>query len=117
MAENEIRPEQVDSTVSTLREGVVQLALDRAVSEVDGWQRKLAATDNPELVPISDNLTALRTELTRDPLDGYVIGGLLSTLGRQVHEVADTGTGKPIADRLESLGRLLASEGGSVSGQ
>ncbi|MBA2442517.1 MAG: hypothetical protein H0V53_08950 [Rubrobacter sp.] len=117
MAENEIRPEQVDSTVSTLREGVLQIALDRAVGEVDGWQKKLAATDNPELVPISDNLAALSTELSRDPLDGMVIGGLLSTLGRQVQEVSGTGTGKPIADKLESLSRLLASEGGWVSGQ
>ncbi len=117
MAENEIRPEEVDSTVSTLREGVMQLALDRAVSEVDGWQRKLAATDNPELVPISDNLTALSTELRREPLDGMVIGGLLSTLGRQVQEVSGTGTGKPIADKLEGLSRLLASEGGLISGQ
>ena len=115
MAENSINAADFDSTLSTLRQGVVQVAVGRAREEVDGWQRKLAATDDPELVPVADNLARLSTELGREPLDGVVISGLMTTLADQTRALASSDVAGTVGDKLEQLGGLLGSEGASLS--
>ncbi len=115
MAENGIEAADFDSTLSTLRQGVVEVAVGKAREEVDGWQRKLAATDDPELVPVADNLSRLSTELDREPLDGVVISGLMTTLADQTRALASSDVAGTVTDKLEQLGQLLASEGASLS--
>ena len=115
MAENSINATDFDSTLSTLRQGVVQVAVGRAKEEVDGWQRRLAATDDPELVPVADNLARLSTELDREPLDGVAISGLMTTLADQTRELASSDVAGTVSDKLEQLGGLLGSEGASLS--
>lgn len=115
MSENGINAGDFDSTLSTLRQGITQVAVGQAKEEVDGWQRRLAATDDSELVPVADNLARLSTELDREPLDGVVISGLMTTLSEQTRALADSGTASAVADKLEQLGQLVGSEGASLS--
>ncbi|CAN5203710.1 hypothetical protein BH24ACT16_BH24ACT16_16190 [soil metagenome] len=109
----------IDSTISALREGAMQLALDRGRKEVSGWQRMLQDSGEQQLIPISDNLAALDTALSLDPLDGATIGRLMRTLAGQTREVASGdllgGSAAPVAERLESLAGLLENEGASIS--
>lgn len=108
-------PELLDSTISRLREGVLQMAVDQAVKDVDYWQQQLAASEEPQLVPIADDLFRLSTELQRDSLDGVIIGKLMITLSEEVAQVASEGTGRQVADRLEPLAELLQREGQNLA--
>ena len=110
-----IVPEDLDSTISALLSGVEDLAIERALSEIDGWERKLEESDDPQLAPIAENLRQLRALLTAGSLDRAAIGLLLGVLGEQVQSVASGSLGESVAGRLQQLGGLLATEGRAVS--
>ncbi len=114
MTENRIGAEDLDSTTSALNEGVRSLAIERAISEVDGWQKKLESSGYPGLQPIADNLAELKELLAAETLDAGAIGRLLVGLGDRTQAVAVSGTASPVADRLQLLSQLLTDEGRSV---
>ena len=114
MSETRIGAEDFDSTTSALNQGVRSLAIERAISEVDGWQRKLEASRDPGLQPIADNLGELRELLSAETLDAGAIGRLLVELGDRTQAVAVSGTASPVADQLQLLSQLLTDEGRSV---
>ena len=118
MTENDIGREDFDGTLATLRQGVINVAIEQATAEVDGWEKRLRAADDYELTPIADNLAALRTELQREPLDGVTLGGLMKTLASQVAHVSGEGTeGEgpgPVGASLAELAKLLYDEGLSL---
>ena len=111
MTESGIRNEDFDSTTSALREGVESLEIGRAVSEVDGWQKRLEASGDPGLQPIADSLGELKDLLTAETLDTKAIGRLLVDLGDRTQAVAVSGTATPVADRLQLLSTQLTDEG------
>ncbi len=111
-----ITPEDFDPTISALEGGIAQLAIGRAVAEIETWERKLEATGDPELQAIAGNLGALRGLLTADDLDVAAAGPLLTTLGEQVRGVASGEVGTQVAGKLRRLGELLTGEGRSLSG-
>jgi hypothetical protein len=119
VTENNAITGRIESTLAALREGAMQVALDKAREEVAGWRQMLQDSGEQQLVPVADNLAALETELSRDSLDGAVIGRLMLTLAEQTREVASGdlvgGSAAPVADRLERLAGLLESEGSSIS--
>jgi hypothetical protein len=110
-----VEPEDFDPTISALRGGVENIAIERALSEIDGWEQKLEESGDPQLAPIAENLRRLRALLTADRLDGPAIGVLLGVLGEQVHGVASGSLGESIGGKLRELGGLLATEGRAVS--
>jgi hypothetical protein len=117
VAENRIRDEDFDSTTAMLREGVRQAAIERAISEVDGWQKKLEASGDPGLQPIASNLRELKELLAAEELDVEEVGRLLVELGDQTQAVAVSGTASPVADKLQLLSRLLTDEGRTMRGE
>lgn len=115
MAENRITSEDVDSTTSLLNGGVRRLAIERAVSEIEGWRRKLEASGDPGLQPIAGNLAGLKELLTAKEFEPGAIGRLLTELGDRTEAVVVSGTASPIADKLQLLSQLLTDEGRSVT--
>lgn len=119
MAENGGMSGRVQSTIDALGQGAMQVALDKARGEVSGWRQALQESGEQRLIPISDNLAALETELSMDPLDGAAIGRMMRTLAGQTREVASGdltgGSAEPVAERLESLAGLLEREGATIS--
>ena len=118
MAQDGIDRKDFDGTLATLRQGVINVALDKAVEEVDDWEKRLRAADDRELTPVADNLAALRTELQREPLDGVTVGHLMQDLASQTAHLSGEGTeaesGAPVAAKLEELAKLLYTEGKSL---
>lgn len=118
MTENGIDRKDFDGTLATLRQGVINVALEQATAEVDGWEKRLRAADDRELTPVADNLAALRTELQREPLDGITVSGLLKTLASQVAHVSGEGTEAegpgPVDAQLAELAKLLYAEGNAL---
>lgn len=116
MEANDIRA-ALDSTVASLQGGVQRLGIEAALSVIEGWEGKLAASGSPELAPVAENLGALRAQLSASDLDQVAVGQLLATLGDQVQRVANMDIQIEVADRLSQLSVLLSSEGDSLSGQ
>ena len=112
MTEKNIRDEDLDSTIATLEEGLRSLPIERAISEVDGWQKKLEATDDPGLKPIVDNLRELKELLAAEgTFENPDVARLLVELGDRAQAVAVSGTASPVADKLQLLSHILTEEG------
>ncbi len=112
MTEKNIRDEDFDSTIATLEEGLRSLPIERAISEVDGWQKKLEATDDPGLKPIVDNLRELKELLAAEgTFENPDVARLLVELGDRAQAVAVSGTASPVADKLQLLSHILTEEG------
>ncbi|MBA2443277.1 MAG: hypothetical protein H0V53_12885 [Rubrobacter sp.] len=121
MADTKSTSNNLDVTISALSEGARDLALGRALAEVQGWQRTLATSGREDLRPIAENLALLRGRLddglNGGSLDGGSIGRLLEELGAQVSSVAESSEDGPppeVAERLGELARLLSREGREV---
>ena len=69
-----MRSEDVDSTTALLNQGVRSIAIERAVSEMEGWRKKLEASGDPGLQPIAGNLVELERLLTADQTDAAAVG-------------------------------------------
>ena len=111
MTENRIGPEDLDSTTSLLRDGAESAGIEGAMSEIDGWQRKLEASGDPGLRPIADQLRQLRELLAAETLDTEAIGRVVLDLGDRTQAVAVSGTASPVADRLQLLSQMLTDDG------
>ncbi len=112
MTEKNIRDEDLDSTIATLEEGVRSLPIERAISEVDGWQKKLEASGDPGLQPIVDNLRELKELLAAEgTFEDPDVARLLVELGDRAQAVAVSGTASPVADKLQLLSHILTEEG------
>ena len=109
MAANEIET-ALDQAVAVLQGGVERPGMERALRVIETWEQRLAASESPELLPIADNLAALRIQLLAGDADPAAVGQLLVTLGEQVGAVAESDVGAPVADRLSQLSDLLRNQ-------
>jgi hypothetical protein len=75
--ENSTSSEDVDSTAAHSNEGVRSITIEREVSEIEGWRRKLGASGTPRLRLVAGNLAELERLLTADGPDAVAIGPLL----------------------------------------
>ena len=116
MEGNEIRA-ALDSTVASLQGGVQRLGIEAALPVIEGWERRLAASGDPELAPVAENLGALRGQLSADDFDQATVGRLLSDLGDQAQRIANSDIQIEVADKLSQLSVLLSTEGDSLSGE
>jgi hypothetical protein len=81
---------------------------------IETWEQRLAASESPQLVPIAENLAALRTLLLAGDFDPASAGQLLLTLGEQVQGAAESEVGAPVADKLSQLSVLLIAQGNAL---
>ena len=116
MESNQVSPEGIDETISTLDGGVRNLAMNAALNQIEGWKLRLEASGVPELEPIADGLGRLQDQLTSDGVDAGEVGAILADLGGQVSSLASTDVGRPVSGRLEALAGILSDEGRRLSG-
>lgn len=109
-------PKELATLVDALHDGVVDLAKDAAVSQLDHWHDLLAEAHKPELKAISRDVDALRKLLGAEgDLDGKKIGATMVRLADHIDGLNEDAA-KGIKTRLHTLGRLLRSEGQELSG-
>ena len=103
------------STVTLLRKGVRNVASNRAVQNINGWQKKLQQHGGAgqSLSQIDSTLGELKTELLADRIDGPATGALLSKLGQQTTQAAQNASGST-AQQLRQLGQLLTQAGNQM---
>jgi hypothetical protein len=104
------------STITMLRKGVRNIAVNQAVQNINGWQEKLQQqSGDAAFSQIDDNLGRLKNELTATDLDAQAIADLLSQLGQQTTKAAQNASG-PSAQQLQQLGTLLSEAGNTLTG-
>lgn len=116
MESNEIYA-ALESTVTSLQGGVQRLGIAAALPVIEGWEGRLAASEDSELTPVAENLGELRIQLSASDLDQAAVGRLLADLGDQVQRLANSDIQIEVADRLSQLSALLSVEGDSLSGE
>jgi hypothetical protein len=116
VAANEIDT-ALEEAVAVLQGGVERPDIEAPLRVIEAWEQRLAASESPELVPIADNLAALRIQLLAGDADPAAVGQLLVTLGEQVRAVSESEVGAPVADKLSQLGELLSDWGNTLSGR
>ena len=116
MAANEIDA-ALEEAVAVLQGGMEHPDIEASLRVIETWEQRLAASESPELVPIADNLAALRIQLLAGDSDPAAVGQLLVTLGEQVRAISESEVGAPVADRLSQLGELLSDRGNALSGR
>ena len=53
----------LDQAVAVLQGEVERPRMEGALRVIETWEQRLAASESPELIPISDNLADLRIQL------------------------------------------------------
>jgi hypothetical protein len=114
MASNETDA-ALDQAVAILQGGVERSGMEGTLRVIETWEQRLAASESPELLPVADNLAALRIQLLAGDSDPAAVGRLLVTLGEQVASVAESDIGAPVVDRLSQLGALLTDQGNALA--
>lgn len=99
-----ITPEDFNATISELHGGVANLALERALAEIDGLQMRLRESKDLELLPVAQSLGRLCALLVAGGTGAREAGELLKKLGGQAQHLADsTITPAAISKRLKTL--------------
>ena len=107
----------LDSTIASLQGGVERLGIEAALSVIGDWEERLTASGNPELMPVAENLAALKGQLSSGSPDQVAAGELLADLSEQVQRLANEDIQIEVADKLSQLSVLLSNEGDSLSGR
>ena len=105
---------RLDNTLAALKDGITSLAVDKAVKNIEGWEKALSEADKPELETITKDLGKLKKLLQGSELDGGAIGKLLTKLGKATTKAA---ADAPAAStkKLQSLGEMLTSSAKSLA--
>jgi hypothetical protein len=107
----------LDSTIASLQGGVERLGIEAALPIIGDWEERLAASGSPDLAPVAENLTALRTQLSSGSPDQVATGEIIVELSEQVQRLANEDIQIEVADKLSQLSVLLSNEGDSLSGR
>jgi hypothetical protein len=105
----------LDATIAAAEGGLTSLAPGAAVSNIEMWQGRLRAANNPALSTIADDLEELKTELGRSPINGTAVGSILSRVGERTTAAA-SGADPAVSQRITRLGTLLSQAGTQLGG-
>ena len=99
-----------ESTISALKQGAKALTVEKAVSNIEGWEDYLSKHDHEGVKRVVTDLGKLKKLLQADKLDGEQITKLVQKLGKETTAVAgDETTGS--AKHIKDLGEALSSGG------
>jgi hypothetical protein len=113
---NEIRA-ALDSTLGSLQSGVQRLGIEAALPVIEGWEGRLAASGDPELEPVAENLGALRWPAFRWRRRAGHCKTAPIVPRDQVQRLANSDIQIEVADKLPQLSVLLTSEDDSLSSE
>ena len=119
---SETHAAEVHATVREVEGGLAQIALSKAVNRIDGWKRAIETAERSDLQPIADGLGELHNALTGESVDGLNIGLILTRLGGQTEDAADSvpastpeDNSDDLRDALKRLGSLLRHAGSALT--
>ena len=96
-----------ETTIKALHEGAKSFTIDKAVSNIEGWEEYLSKHEHAGVKAVVADLGKLKKLLQSDELDGTAIKTLLHKLGKDTNAVAgDETTGT--SAKVKELGSALS---------
>ncbi len=95
-----------ETTLKALREGAKSFTIDKATSNIEGWEEYLSKHEHEGVKKVVQDLGKLKKLLHAGELDGEAIRSLIQKLGKDTVAVAgdeDTATAKHIRELGEAL--------------
>ncbi len=97
-----------ETTINAIKQGAKALTVEKAVSNIEGWEEYLSKHDHAGVKRVVTDLGKLKKLLHAPQLDGEAIKTLLHTLGKDTVAVAgDEKTAT--AEHIKELGQALSS--------
>ena len=98
---------RLETTISALKQGAKSLTVDKAVSNIEGWEEYLAKNDHEGVKKVVTDLGKLKKLLHAKELDGDAIKTLLQKIGKET--VAVAGDSKTATSgKIKELGETLS---------
>ena len=107
----------VSETFGLFTMGLGQASAQAAVQNIQGWQARLEATGDEQLVSLSGDLGSLAEALQAASPDSAAIAEQLVGLGEQTDEIASNVDDEDLARRLSTLSYVLQEVGQTVQQQ
>lgn len=96
-----------ESTINALKQGAKALTVEKAVSNIEGWEEYLSKHDHDGVKRVVTDLGKLKKLLQSDKLDGEAIKNLVHKLGKETTAVAGDET-TASAKHIKELGGALS---------
>ena len=97
-----------ETTLSALKQGAKSFTIEKATSNIEGWEDYLSKHDHEGVKKVVTGLGKLKKLLNAGELDGAAIQKLVQQLGKDTVAVAgdeETATAKHIRDLGEALSK------------
>ena len=104
----------VEDTLTLLNDGVPSLQNKHGLSEIGRWEEVLRASGRPGLAKITQEMTALREQLSQGAPDNHTLAEILASLGNETIKVAEEASNGYTA-ALTHLGKILIKLGSTLS--
>lgn len=112
-AEDQEHIEQIESLVENLEGDLTKIDTEVALNGIDIWYSLLHKSEDENLKAIANGLKQLKQLLKRSNPKGADIGEVLTQLGEQTQEAANS-AGRGLKGRIQKLGKVLSKVGKSL---
>ncbi len=97
-----------ESTINAIKQGAKSFTVEKAVSNIEGWEDYLSKHDHEGVKRVVTDLGKLKKLLHAKELDGEAIKTLVQKLGKETTAVAGDET-TASAGHIKQLGEALSS--------
>ncbi len=95
------------STISALKDGPKSIPVEKAVTNIEGWEEYLSKHDHEGVKKVSQDLTKLKKLLQAKEVDDAAVSTLLAKLSKDTIAVGGEET-SAMAKHVKELGEALA---------
>ncbi|RRA47951.1 hypothetical protein D1Y84_06270 [Acidipila sp. EB88] len=96
------------STIEALKDGPESLPVEKAVTNIEGWEEYLSKHEHDGVKKVSQDLTKLKKLLHAKEVDHEAIHTLLQKLGKDTVAVAESTKGAT-SEHIKELGEALSA--------
>ena len=96
-----------DTTIKALHDGAKSFTVEKAVTNIEGWEEYLSKHDHAGVKAVVTDLGKLKKLLQAGDLDGTAIKNLLHKLGKDTTAVAGEDS-DAASSKIKELGAVLA---------
>ncbi len=97
-----------ETTIKALKDGAKSFTVDKAVTNIEGWEEYLSKHDHEGVKKVVTDLGKLKKLLHSKELDGEAIKTLLQKIGKETVAVAGKDTDAS-SSKIKELGEALSN--------
>jgi len=95
-----------DTTIKALQGGAEKMPIEKAITNIEGWEEHLSKHDHAGVKAVVADLTKLKKHLQASTPDDKAIKTLLEKLGKDTTKVGDSESS--LSTKIKELGSALS---------